>query len=148
MGFKKFLMSIFREKGIDKDHIHYIRLYSKHQRTIPRSGAIIKAKGKYLLVKNINSEVYGFPKGKREQGEKDFETAIREVYEETGLDITNLIQKNKHTFICGMKYFIVQMDHFLPVQPINTNEIVDIVWSDLSDVPLQSHVKCYKNQSI
>ena len=42
---------------------------------------------KYLLVRNL-SGVYGFPKGHVEDNETEEETAIREVFEETGVKVT------------------------------------------------------------
>lgn len=47
-----------------------------------RSGNI-----EYLLVKNKRGNNWGFPKGHIEIGENEHDTAIREVKEETGLDI-------------------------------------------------------------
>ena len=40
-----------------------------------------------LLIKHVNSGHWSFPKGHVEEGETEAETAIREVKEETGLDI-------------------------------------------------------------
>lgn len=42
---------------------------------------------KFLLIKNKRSAHWGFPKGHIENGETEKETAIREVFEETGLKI-------------------------------------------------------------
>lgn len=44
-------------------------------------------KRKYLLVKSGRDGHWGFPKGHIEEGESEQETAIREVFEETGLEI-------------------------------------------------------------
>ena len=43
---------------------------------------------KILLVKNNNGRYWSFPKGHIEDGETEQETAIREIKEETGLDVT------------------------------------------------------------
>ena len=56
-------------------------------------GAIIlykekENKYKVLLVRNNNGKNYSFPKGHIEKGENEKETAIREIKEETGLDVT------------------------------------------------------------
>ncbi|HHZ05299.1 MAG TPA: NUDIX domain-containing protein [Clostridiales bacterium] len=40
-----------------------------------------------LLVKNRNGKYWSFPKGHVEQGENEYETATREIKEETGLDV-------------------------------------------------------------
>ena len=50
-------------------------------------GAIIIKDNRVLLIKQ-NIGFYGFPKGHVEDGETEEETAIREVKEETNLDIT------------------------------------------------------------
>ena len=43
---------------------------------------------RYLLIKNKRSAHWSFPKGHVEKGESDEQAAIREVKEETGIDIT------------------------------------------------------------
>ena len=40
----------------------------------------------YLIIKSLNGDV-GFPKGHMEPGESELETAIRELKEETGVDV-------------------------------------------------------------
>ena len=40
-----------------------------------------------LLIKHVNSGHWSFPKGHVEEGETEEETALREVKEETGIDI-------------------------------------------------------------
>ena len=40
----------------------------------------------YLIIKSLNGDV-GFPKGHLEPGESELETAIRELKEETGVDV-------------------------------------------------------------
>ena len=60
----------------------------KHEKSC---GAIIfrKVRGKYavLLIKNRYVDFWSFPKGHVEAGENEYQTAIREVKEETGIDI-------------------------------------------------------------
>ena len=47
-----------------------------------------------LLVQGYPASTsWGFPKGKLEQGEDDVDTAVREVYEETGFDSREIIQR-------------------------------------------------------
>ena len=52
-------------------------------------GCIIINKNKVLLIKQTKGH-WGFPKGHVEKDETEIETAIREVKEETGLDIKDL----------------------------------------------------------
>jgi tRNA nucleotidyltransferase (CCA-adding enzyme) len=41
----------------------------------------------YLLIKSVNGDI-GFPKGHTEGNETELQTAIRELKEETGIDVT------------------------------------------------------------
>jgi len=49
-------------------------------------GCIVLNEGKVLLVKHLKGH-WGFPKGHMEKGETEIETAIREVKEETNIDV-------------------------------------------------------------
>ena len=44
-------------------------------------------KRKYILITNISGHI-GFPKGHIESGENEKQTALREIYEETGVHTT------------------------------------------------------------
>ena len=48
-----------------------------------------KTRGKYavLLIKNKYTDFWSFPKGHVEDGENEYQTAIRETKEETGIDV-------------------------------------------------------------
>ena len=61
----------------------------------------IENRNYYLIIKSLNGDV-GFPKGHMETGESELETAIRELKEETGVEIN---------VISG---FIVQIEYPLP----------------------------------
>ncbi|MDR2666293.1 MAG: NUDIX domain-containing protein [Endomicrobium sp.] len=54
----------------------------------------------FLLVNSKRSRLWGFPKGHVEKGESEFETATREIFEETGINkvkfIENFIQEDIH----------------------------------------------------
>lgn len=53
------------------------------------AGFLIQSEGKYLLVHATGAKdnKWGIPKGKQEEGESLMDTAIREVFEETGIDL-------------------------------------------------------------
>ena len=69
-----------------------------YKSSIPTCGAVIfdRRLTRILLVQSGSSENWGFPKGKREQGERSEACAAREVMEETGLDIRGLINSYKY----------------------------------------------------
>ncbi len=52
------------------------------------SSAIVERDGRYLLVRRLNApamDLYAFPGGRAEAGETPEQTAVRELFEETGL---------------------------------------------------------------
>lgn len=63
-------------------------------------GFLLEYEGKYLLVKSSGGNIWGIPKGVKEEGETDIETAIRELKEETGMDLASVKED------CGLKPFM------------------------------------------
>lgn len=54
--------------------------------TVRAAGGIVHRDGDVLLVHRPKYDDWTFPKGKIEDGEQDEDCALREVYEETGLE--------------------------------------------------------------
>lgn len=89
-----------------------------------------------LLIKHRHGGHWSFPKGHVERGEAEIQTALREVKEETGLDISLL-----EGFRYSVEYFPrpnvkKQVVYFLgEASPgrykIQEEEISEIVWADL-----------------
>ena len=91
----------------------------------------------FLLIKNKRSSNWGFPKGHMEAGETERDTAVREVREETGLDINILpgfAGESEYT-IQGhveksVKIFLGKAENTkITMQP---EEIEDCRWADFS----------------
>ena len=100
---------------------------------------------------------WSFPRGKINKDEKDLDCAVREVYEETGFDISaaGLVQEEK-----DMKYIEVTMreqhmrlyvfrgvpkdTHF---EPRTRKEISKIEWYKLNDLPTLKKQKHQENNS-
>ena len=61
----------------------------------------IESRNYYLIIKSLNGDI-GFPKGHMEENESELETAIRELKEETGVEVDP---------ITGFKY---QIEYPLP----------------------------------
>ncbi|MDD6388038.1 MAG: NUDIX domain-containing protein [Bacilli bacterium] len=101
-------------------------------------GAIIFNEGKVLVVRQI-SGFYGFPKGHVEIGETEKETAIREVKEETGLDIkiisdkrytqSYIVKENVHKDVV---FFIAKLENNNEKRQVE--EIEEILWIDINEV--------------
>ena len=56
---------------------------------------VINGKRKYVIITNMKG-IYGFPKGHIEKGETENQTALREIKEETNLDV-NLLDDFKES---------------------------------------------------
>lgn len=92
---------------------------------------------KILLVRNNKGKNYSFPKGHIEQGESEKETAIREIKEETGLDVIILDsfrEVSDYTPFANIKkrvvFFMAQT--FSDQVKIQEEELDSYKWVDLN----------------
>lgn len=81
----------------------------------------------YLVVRGTTSHKWSFPKGSAEVGETFWQTAERELYEETNLQLS--LKDKKHMVIFGYyakrSYFYVELhDEELPL--VSTRDCVEI----------------------
>lgn len=103
-------------------------------------GAIIfyktKQNTRILLVKNNSGRYWSFPKGHIEDGENEHQTAIREIKEETGLDVTLFDNFREISEYCPfgrirkrVVFFLAQA--FTDNVTIQEEEIDSYIWVDL-----------------
>ncbi len=102
-------------------------------------GAIIVNNSKQVLLVKQTLGHYGFPKGHVEAGETEEETAIREVKEETNIDI-EITSKDRFIVTYNVNddvskdviYFIAKPLSF-EGKPQET-EVAEILWVDIDEV--------------
>lgn len=95
-----------------------------------------KQNTKILLVKNNNGRYWSFPKGHIEDGETEQETAIREIREETGLDVTLVSNFREISEYCPFGKIRKRVVFFLARAftdnvKIQEEEIDSYIWVDL-----------------
>lgn len=148
--------------------------FGKYKSTIPVRGcALINSNmDKVLLVKGIESNSWGFPRGKISKDEKDVDCAIRELDEETGFDASELIEDDLYVerTLKGKNYkiyIIKNVPENTVFNPKAKFEIVDIKWHSLKKLsksmknnsgnfflinsmlkPIMSHINSWRNSDV
>jgi 8-oxo-dGTP pyrophosphatase MutT (NUDIX family) len=110
----------------------YVNKYKYRYRKTRKSGVFFydPEKQKILIVQS-NGKLWGVPKGTLEEGETIEQGAIREVKEETGLDI-DLKNPTKITKIDKAYYYYVEKDECqVHVQKYAGNDANGIAWIKL-----------------
>ncbi|XP_031372646.1 mRNA-decapping enzyme subunit 2-like isoform X2 [Punica granatum] len=124
---------VFRPYAVHIDEI--FKMFTSYKLRVPVFGAIIldESSKRCLLVKGWKGHTWSFPRGKRNKLEEDHDCAIREVLEETGFDISNLLNKNEYiekTF--GTQrvrlYIIAGVKSNTSFAPLTKKEIREIGW--------------------
>ena len=101
-------------------------------------GAFVIDSNKVLMVKQ-NRGHYSFPKGHVETGETEFETAIREVKEETNVDIEIISDKRYRVEYYTSENNLKEVIFFI-AKPLNYDikkeeiEISEVIWVDKNEV--------------
>lgn len=103
-------------------------------------GAVVERDGKILMIFQ-NNGFWGFPKGHVEPGESEAETAVREVFEETGIWV-DLNEKNRFEFSYFIKDKYVDKSVVLFTAKVvddskmkkQDEEISELRWVDKKDV--------------
>ena len=119
---------------------------AKTKRTKRKAGMFIidPSTGKVLLVQS-RGRLWGPPKGTMEQGETEIECAIREVKEETGLDININAETKSLTIKERSTYYYIE----IPECEVNIQS--NILYNDVNAIGwinLKCLSKCIENGSV
>ena len=145
-NFHKFCVIIFRHIPFLKEYIpemdDHIAKWKEYKLAVPTCGAILldSTLNYVLLVQGFYGKSWGFPKGKINEDEPFVTCATREVKEETGYDCSKQIteesylERNIHEASVRL-YIVKDVDKEFEFKPIARNEIKDIQWFDISELP-------------
>jgi len=104
----------------------------------PCAGVIVIDDDKTILVQS-KFGYYSFPKGSKEKGETVLECALRELKEETGLDLED-IELKEETFEqvsrrgnCCILYFVAKLKNKDKELTFDENELISCEWYSMED---------------
>lgn len=94
---------------------------------------VISPNGEFLVVQGRQSKKWSFPKGHGRAWEKPLEAALRELKEETGINLEGVEPLNERRFLSnksgsGGTYFVFKLDFTPIVEPEDKNEIIGHMW--------------------
>lgn len=132
----------------NKNYIKFLRQYVGHEAILTAGVGlfVFNDKKQILLEMRTDFNVWGFPGGAMELGESFEETAIRELKEETDLDIEELqmikILSGKDTYReypNGDKLYditaIFVVTKYSGIPKVNDNESKELGWFDINNLP-------------
>ncbi|KAF2318520.1 hypothetical protein GH714_008555 [Hevea brasiliensis] len=115
--------------------------FTSYKVRVPVTGAIIldETFERCLLVKGWKGTSWSFPRGKKNKDEEDHACAIREVLEETGFDVSNLLNKEECIEeMFGQQrvklYIIAGVKDDTAFAPLTKKEISEIAWQRLDEL--------------
>ncbi|KAG8223120.1 hypothetical protein J437_LFUL000541 [Ladona fulva] len=146
-GMKEFCTHIFQHiptlNPLVKDLDSVIAQWRDYKLAVPTYGAILLNNdlSQVLLVQSYWAKAsWGFPKGKVNEDEDPSHCAIREVLEETGFDISPLMDKNEFIESTVNEqlirlYIVSGVPQNTVFQPRTRNEIKKVDWFPIADLP-------------
>lgn len=141
LEFSDVLRSIYQTPKERQQLLHDWREYC---RKVPLKGAVLlnERLDKCLMVQPWKGDRWTYPRGKIHEGESEAECAIREVWEETGIDVKHLIDVGEFVRAdvygtgCPVKLFLVpDIPEKVDCAPNTRKEISKIGWIALSNLP-------------
>ncbi|XP_015583083.1 mRNA-decapping enzyme subunit 2 [Ricinus communis] len=142
---KEFTSLMFNSCDVLKPYVAHIddifKDFTSYKVRVPVTGAIIldETYERCLLVKGWKGTSWSFPRGKKNKDEEDHACAIREVLEETGFDVSNLLNKEEYIEeMFGQQrvklYIIAGVKDDTAFAPLTKKEISEIAWHRLDEL--------------
>ncbi|XP_071711257.1 mRNA-decapping enzyme subunit 2-like [Rutidosis leptorrhynchoides] len=142
---KEFTSLMFNSCDVLKPYVPHIddifKDFTSYKVRVPVTGAIIldQTYERCVLVKGWKGTSWSFPRGKKNKDEEDDACAIREVLEETGFNVSKLINKDEYiemTF--GPQrvrlYIVGGVKDDTTFAPQTKKEISEIAWQRLDEL--------------
>lgn len=156
-GIKQFAFQLFQHIPFLQPHLinvdKILEDWKQYKLSVPTYGAIILSEDlkQVLLVQSFWAKSsWGFPKGKINENEEPLHCAIREVYEETGYDIKNLIVPTEYIeLVINYQYTRLYLVSGVPQStifiPQTRNEIKCCEWFPIDLLPVTKNENFVKD---
>ncbi|KAL8538596.1 hypothetical protein ACS0TY_000567 [Phlomoides rotata] len=142
---KEFTTLLFNNCDVLKPYVPHIddifKDFTSYKVRVPVTGAIIldETYERCLLVKGWKGTSWSFPRGKKNKDEEDHNCAIREVLEETGFDVSPLLNKDDYNeMIFGQQrvrlYIVAGVKEDTFFAPLTKKEISEIAWQRIDEL--------------
>jgi len=142
---KEFTSLMFNSCDVLRPYVAHIddifKDFTSYKVRVPVTGAIIldESYERCLLVKGWKGTSWSFPRGKKNKDEEDHTCAVREVLEETGFDVSKLLNKDEYIeMIFGQQrvrlYIVAGVKDDTAFAPLTKKEISEIAWHRLDEL--------------
>lgn len=150
-GIKQFAFQLFQHIPFLQPHVNFVETiledWKQYKLSVPTYGAILLSEDlkHVLLVQSFWAKSsWGFPKGKINENEEPVHCAIREVYEETGYDIKNLLVPTEFIeLVINYQYTRLYLIRGVPLMtvfaPRTRNEIKSCQWFPIDLLPVSKN---------
>ena len=144
INIKQYSTKLLREKGHEQDFCtveNYLRQYNRYKKSLPTAGVILYHLSEntieFVVVRMRFTDIWSMPKGKKDPEDTNLvETAKREFYEETGLDVDDCINENiPAKTVNKTKFYMLESDHTNHrFNGYNIKEIAEVAWVTIAAV--------------
>lgn len=132
------LLSLF----VSVDDYESVKIYLKKKfKVVKAAGGLVRKKDKFLMIYRMKK--WDLPKGKKENGERYRQTAVREVLEECNVEVKlgkkicttwHTYTMNKNSMLKKTRWYVMELVNDARSRPATEEDIEEIRWMTQKEV--------------